>query len=56
LKEFYNRPIFGKVMEVMGESWLPQVPCALGHCWKMKNSLEIWHMVGRNCCDTINTL
>jgi len=22
-------------------------------CWKMKNSLEMWRMAGRNCCNSI---
>jgi len=46
-KNFWDQSTFGKVMA--------QVSChtrALS-CWKMKNSLEIWHMVDRNCCTSI---
>jgi len=51
-KNFWNSSTLDKVM---GKSWLPQMPYVPRHslsCWKM-NLLEIWCMMGRNCCNSI---
>jgi len=37
----------------VGGSWLPQTCAVALPCWKIKNSLEIWRMATRNCCNSI---
>jgi len=51
-KNFWNHSTFGKVMEIKFIASSVLDARALS-CWKMKNSLEIWHMAGRNCCNSI---
>jgi len=53
-KNFWNSLTFGKTME---QSWLPQAPCAPGHCTAesslKKSMITYWRMAGRNCCNSI---
>jgi len=49
---FWNRSIFGKFM---GKKFIASCALYAGalSCWKVKKSLEIWHMVGSNGCHSI---
>ena len=51
-KKFRNSSKFGKVI---GKKLIASYALWAGHCpcWRMKNSLEIWRMLGRNCCNII---
>jgi len=48
----WNPSTFGKVK---GEKLIASSALCAGAtcCWKMKNSLQIWRMAGRNCCNSI---
>ena len=46
---------FFKIAQHLAKLWIPSSALCAGalYCWKMKNSLEIWRMAGRNCCNSI---